>query len=154
MKIDKNKVVSFTFIMKDELGAVLDGSFQEEVVYLHGYHHILPLLEQGLAGHQQQETVKLTIPPEKGYGKREEALIKSVPRNQFAKEDSLKVGAKVYSPEHQDFVMTIVDIQPESILLDANHPLAGKTLLFEIHIVGVRDATEEEIAKQQVLVKS
>lgn len=154
MKIEKNKVVSFTFVMKDEQGTVLDGSFQEKVVYLHGYNHILPLLEQGLAGHELNETVILSIPPEKGYGKRVEALIKSVPRNQFANEDNLKIGAKVYSPEYQGFVMTIVDIQPESVLLDANHPLAGKTLIFEIHVVEIREANSEEIAKQEVLVKN
>jgi FKBP-type peptidyl-prolyl cis-trans isomerase SlyD len=154
MEITNNKVVSFGFVMKDEAGNILDGSFNEEIVYLHGYHHILPILEEGLIGKKTGEIVIITIPPEKGYGLREERLVQSVPRAQFADSDKLKVGMKIFSPENEDFVMTVAAVQEEVVLLDANHPLAGKVLQFEITITNIREATPTEIAKQMVLSNS
>ncbi len=154
MEITKNKVVTFSFVMNDEAGNTLDGSFNEEIVYLHGYHHILPTLEEGLAGKKKGESVTIILPPEKGYGLREEQLVQSVPRTQFAEAGTLKVGMKVFSPDNQDFVMTVVGVDEEKVVLDANHPLAGKTLQFVISIIDVREASAAEIAKQIVIPNS
>jgi FKBP-type peptidyl-prolyl cis-trans isomerase SlyD len=144
--ICKNKVVTFTFILKDDQGNILDKTEDEPTRYVHGYQHIMPILEEALEGKVVNEKVSVFIPFEKAYGKRESYLIRKVSRAQFS-DPNLKIGMKVYSPENERFKMRVIEVDDDFVTLDANHPLAGISLQFEIEIQKIRDATEQEIPK-------
>lgn len=149
MIISKDKVVTFEFELKDEDGNPLDKR-NEPTVYLHGYRHILPLIEQALEGKTIGDKVEIPIPPEKAYGKQDPHLIRTFPIDQFPQAKELKVGMKVYSPENQALVMKVIRIEKGEITVDANHPLAGQTLVFSVKILAVRDASKDEILEQKV----
>lgn len=88
---------------------------------------------------------RVVVPPEKGYGLREEAMVQKVPRNRLPVDD-LKVGDQFQTgPDRQDPVVTIVAIEGDEVMLDANHPLAGQELHFEVHLLAVRPATPAEL---------
>lgn len=153
MNITKDKVVSFTFHLKDEENNIIDKR-AEPTHYLHGYQHILPLIEQGLEGKTVGDKVKIPIPPEQAYGMPEEKLIRTLPANQFPSVENLQVGMKVYPNDKHHLVMKIIKIEGEHITVDANHPLAGQTLNFEVTVLNVRDATQDEIQSQKVTVQN
>lgn len=140
MKISKDKRVTFKFVLKDETGKIVDASQDEPTVYLHGHQQILPLLEQALEGKSETDFVSVFIPFEQAYGKHSPYLVRKVLRKHFAQAD-LQIGMKVYSPDNERFVMTVTEIGDEFITLDANHPLAGISLIFEIEILNVQDPT-------------
>lgn len=152
MIIEKNKVVTFFFELKDETGNIIDKR-EEPSIYLHGYHHIMPLLEQSLEGKAVHDKVIISIPPEKAYGKQDPHLIRTFSADQFPQIKQLTVGMKVYSPTSQNLVMKIIKIEDDKITVDANHPLAGQTLSFQVEILDVREATQEEIQSQTVIKK-
>ncbi len=149
MNIAKDKVVSFNFYLKDEENNIIDKR-AEPTHYLHGYQHILPLIEQGLEGKASGDKVIIPIPPEQAYGMPEEKLIRTLPASQFPAAGNLEVGMKVYPNDKQHLMMKIIKIEGDNITVDANHPLAGQTLNFEVSILNVRDATQEEIASQKI----
>lgn len=149
MIISKDKVVSFIFELKDEANNVIDKR-KEPTHYLHGYQHILPLIEQALEGKTLADKVKISIPPDLAYGMPDEKLIRTLPSSQFPQSDNLQVGMKVYPNDKDHLVMKIIKIEGDTITLDANHPLAGQTLTFEVTVLNVRDAKEEEVASQKV----
>ncbi|MBI2792616.1 MAG: peptidylprolyl isomerase [Gammaproteobacteria bacterium] len=150
MIISKNAVVRFYFELKDEKGNVVDKR-NEPTQYLHGYQHILPLIEQALEGKTKNDTVVIHIPPEDAYGMPDEKLIRTLPISQFPSDQQLKVGMKVYPSDKRDFVMVVKDIDGDKVTLDANHPLAGQTLTFEMQVIDVRPATLQEITDQQAV---
>lgn len=150
MIISKNAVVRFYFELKDENGNVIDKR-NEPTQYLHGYQHILPLIEQALEGKTKNDTVVIRIPPEDAYGMPDEKLIRTLSINQFPTDQQLKVGMQVYPSDKRDFVMVIKAIDGDKVTLDANHPLAGQTLTFQMQIIDVRPATLQEITDQQAV---
>jgi len=147
--ITKDRVVTFFFTLKDEIGNIIDKREQPSV-YLHGYRHIMPLIEQALEGKALGDNINILIPPEKAFGKRDGHLIRTFPASQFPEVKHLTVGMNVYSPSNRELVMKIIKIENNEITVDANHPLAGQTLIFEAEILGVREATQEEILSQKI----
>ncbi len=150
MNIVKDKIVTFGFILRDEAGHILDTSGEKPVTYLHGYNHIMPLLEQAQSGKTVGDKINVSIPMEKAYGQRDERLIRMLDRQNFAKNDQLRVGMNIVSSEDKDkrVVMKIIKIEGDNITIDANHPLAGINLQFEMNILDIRDATADEIANR------
>ena len=148
MKIEKWKRVEMHFKLVDENGNLLD-STQEDgpVTYIHGMGDILPALEQELEGRGQGEKFEVVLPPEKAYGTWMEEMVQEVPRNQFD-DDNLQVGDQFQvNGEGMSLIATIKEIQGDVVTLDANHPLAGRSLKFDLEIVSVQDSTEEERAR-------
>lgn len=145
MEISKNKIVSFNYVLKNKAGKLLESS-QTPVIYLHGYQHILPLLEQAFTGCKKGDIFSVEIPFIHGYGKRDERLIRTFARDKFAADVELQVGQQVYAPSQQNLLMKISKIEGDQITIDANHPLAGVDLVFEVTIVDVQEASPEEIA--------
>lgn len=150
MIISKDTVVRFQFELKDETGDVIDKR-NEPTQYLHGYHHILPLIEQSLEGKTIGEKVVIHIPPEEAYGNKDDKLIRTLSKNQFPPGQQLKVGMQVYPSDKRDFVMTVIHVEGDKVTIDANHPLAGQTLTFELNVIDVRIASEQEITNQKVV---
>lgn len=152
MEIAKNRVVSFHYTLRDEQGNVLDASgARGPMTYLHGKSNIIPGLEQALAGKSAGDTIEVAVPPEQGYGPRSDALVQILPRSRFAEAGELAPGMQLRASGPQGArVVTIVRVERDFITVDANHPLAGRTLHFSVEVADVRKATHEEIAHGHV----
>ena len=147
--IEKDKVVAFTYVLKDENSEVLEQSAADDpMVYLHGgYRNLLPRLEEALAGTRVGGDVTVTLPPEHAYGMRRDDAIQRVPiKHLLTKSKRYKAGMAVKvntSDGPRDVV--IAKVGKFNVDVDMNHPLAGKTVTFEINISDIRDATPEEL---------
>ncbi len=136
--IKDGSTVTFHYSLKidDELIDSSDG--KEPFSYTHGEGEIVPGLENRLFGRRAGEKLEVTVSPEDGYGVHRPEAIRQVPREAFAEMDDLKVGDYVRGQmEDMEFAALVSAIDPESVTLDMNHPLAGKTLHFLIEVVEV-----------------
>jgi len=148
MQIANNSVVSIEYTLKDDKGNILDTSEGREALsYLHGASNIIPGLENALSGKTLGEELSVTVPPEEGYGQRNEQLTQVVSRDMFESIDKIEIGMQFHgqSPDEQPIIITVTAIEGDNITIDANHPLAGVNLNFDIKIIDVRDATAEEL---------
>lgn len=145
MKIIKDTVVTFKYVLQNEEGAIVEAPPSQPTVYLHGYHQIMPMIEQALAQKGAGDKIEVFIPYDKAYGKRNPDFIKVIPRSHFAQPETLKIGMKVYPSENRDFMIKIVEISGDEVTIDANHPLAEINLKFLIEVLEVRQATEAEL---------
>jgi FKBP-type peptidyl-prolyl cis-trans isomerase SlyD len=124
---------------------VLDSSDgREPLTYLHGSGNIVPGLEKALDGKQVGDEVKVKVAPADGYGERDDANVRNVPRRRLP-EGKIEPGMRLrLQTEHGPIVVAVTAVQGDYVTIDGNHPLAGMTLNFEVKVVEVRDATEEE----------
>ena len=152
MKISKGNVVSIHYALKDPSGEVLESSEgQAPMDYLHGYGNIIAGLEKALEGKQAGDKMKAVIPPEDGYGIREEALVQNLPLASFQNHDAVEVGAQFQAETSRGpRLATVTKIDDQNVTVDLNHPLADQTLRFDIDVVEVREATAEELTHEHV----
>ena len=138
--------LSFHYILRNRAGRVLDTSRgATPLSCVEGAGQIIEGLEEPLLQMKTGESRLVVVPPERGYGLREEALVQKVPRARLPVHD-LKVGDQFQTgPDRQAPVVTVVAIEGDEVLLDANHPLAGEELHFELEVVALRAATPAEI---------
>ncbi len=149
MVIVSDKVVSIEYTLTDDEGEVIDSSVGEApLVYLHGADNIVPGLEQALDGKAGGDRVEVVVEPADGYGEHLDELVSTVERSMFAGVDELAAGMEfeAEAPDGETQIVTIVDVDGDKVTVDGNHPLAGLRLHFQVEIVDVRDATEDEIA--------
>lgn len=147
MKIAEECVVAFHFVLKGEDGEVIEESTgAEPLVYLHGFNGIVPGLEEALTGRAVGDKFQVTLPPEKAYGERDERLMQMVPREQFPDSADLAVGMQfqVKTP-NGPMIFTVADVAADTVTVDGNPEMAGKTLNFSIEVTDVRPATPEEL---------
>jgi FKBP-type peptidyl-prolyl cis-trans isomerase SlyD len=151
MQIEDQKVVSIDYTLTGSDGQVIDSSEgRGPLAYLHGAGNIIPGLEKALAGKSAGDAVNAKIPPSEAYGEKDPQLVQAVPRDRFPAQD-IKVGMQFQAQGGgQSRVVTVVNVDPENVTIDANHPLAGQTLNFDVKVVEVRDATQEELAHGHV----
>ncbi len=151
MEISKHKVVTMDYTLTDEKGNTIDTSQgREPLAYIHGVGGIIPGLEAALEGRNPGEQLQVKIAPEDGYGDRDESLLQVVPRDRFDAED-VNVGMQFHAQGEQGVsVVTVVAVDDENVTVDANHPLAGVTLNFDVEVKEVREATEEELSHGHV----
>lgn len=147
MKIADDKVVSIHYTLKDAAGTVLDASAAgEPLAYLHGAGNIIPGLENALEGKQAGDRLSITVTPAEGYGERDERLVQAVPRSAFKGVERLAPGMQFQAQGPQGTRLVVVtQVAADVVTVDANHPLAGQTLHFEVEVADVRDATREEL---------
>ncbi len=146
--IKEGTVVTLSYRLTDPKGTELDRADQAEPFhYLHGTGQIIPGLEKALTGALVGTKKQIVIPPSDGYGEVEAGLRTKAKRTQFPKSQELKVGMQFAADvgEDQPVVYTIIDVTPEEVELDGNHPLAGVTLHFDVEVLGIRTATPEEL---------
>jgi FKBP-type peptidyl-prolyl cis-trans isomerase SlyD len=151
--VAKDTVVSFHYTLSDKGGQVLDSSQGgQPLVYLHGYSQIVPGLENALLGKAVGAAFKVAVEPSEGYGERNEQMVITLPRTQGNLPADIEVGfvVELVSPEGDEIPARVVKLTEADITLDANHPLAGETLFFDIELTDVRAATKEEIAHGHV----
>jgi FKBP-type peptidyl-prolyl cis-trans isomerase SlyD len=147
MKVASNTVVTIAYKLTSDTGEVIDQSRDgDDFAYLHGHQNIVPGLEKALEGKSAGESVETTVPPEEGYGTRDDHLVFRVPRSNMPDEE-LEVGMQfaAQDKEGNQQIVTLVEIGDGDVTLDANHPLAGENLNFAVTIQDVREASSEEL---------
>lgn len=147
VKIAQDMAVTLHYTVKGPDGNVLDSSLgRQPLTYLHGHGQIVPGLESRLEGAEAGSTVEIHVPAAEAYGDRHPELVFPVPKEQFDPTMELVAGTQVMTQgDHGPLVLTIVGVEGDKVLLDANHPLAGMDLDFSIQVVSVRAATPEEL---------
>lgn len=147
MKTARNMVVSLHYTLKDDSGEVLDSSDgREPLAYLHGHSNIVPGLEKALEGSDVGHRSKVAVTPAEGYGEQNPELVFEAPREKFPNDMKLEAGSRVYAEGPEGPIsFAVVRLTESGAILDGNHPLAGKTLHFDVEIVDVRPATKEEL---------
>ncbi|WJG10482.1 peptidylprolyl isomerase [Aliiglaciecola sp. LCG003] len=147
MLISENTVVTMHFTVSTTDGTQIDTSKESEpMVFLQGSQYLIKGLEDALEGRQQGDKFELEIAPELAYGERQDTLVQMVPKSMFDGMD-LEVGMtfRATTDEGEQSVM-IIDETDDEVVVDGNHPLSGVHLKFDVEILDVRAATEEEIA--------
>jgi FKBP-type peptidyl-prolyl cis-trans isomerase SlyD len=150
MKIEKDTVVSVRFKVSEAGGKLIEDS-REPMVYLHGgYDNTLPKIEEALEGKQPGDEVSLQLQPADAFGVRDEALLRTISKKEFP--PGVKVGGQLegVTDSGEPHVFHVMKIKGDQVLLDGNHPLAGKELKFHLKVVDVRRATGEEITHRHV----
>jgi FKBP-type peptidyl-prolyl cis-trans isomerase SlyD len=148
MQITKNTVAAIHYTLRDNEGNVIDtSSGREPLNYLHGAGNLIAGMEEGLEGKSKGDKFRLKIEPAKGYGEKDPAMIQQVPRSAFGDQD-VRPGMK-FSTNHGN-VVTVTHVGLENVTVDANHELAGVELNFDVEVMEVRSATNEEISHGHV----
>ncbi len=146
-QVAKNVVVSLEYTLTVD-GEVVDYSNKEEPLeYIQGHDQIIPGLENALNGMAVGESKQVTVVASEAYGEVDQEAIIEVNRSDFPAEVPMEIGTEVQVRNMDGHVLDarIASIGGDKIKLDFNHPLAGKNLQFDVTVVGLRDATEEEI---------
>lgn len=152
MKATRGTVVRMHYTLTDDEGTVLDSSSgRKPLAYLHGHGNIIPGLERALEGVEAGHKARVSVAPRDGYGDRDPEAIFMAAKDQFPPDMKLKPGMEVHADSPEGPVtFTVIEVKDEGAVLDGNHPLAGRTLHFDVEIVDVRGATQEEIAHGHV----
>jgi FKBP-type peptidyl-prolyl cis-trans isomerase SlyD len=146
-KVTDGQVVSMEYTLRVD-GKVVDTSDgNEPLEYLHGAANIIPGLEREMDGMAVGESKTVIVSAADGYGEVDEEAFIEVPRSEFPKDIPLKPGLEMEltGPEGQPMYARVEGMEGENVMLNMNHPLAGKELHFDVKVVGLRDATEEEM---------
>ncbi len=147
--IAQDKAVSIHYTLTLDDGQIIDSSEgKEPLVYLHGHGNIIPGLEKELVGKSVGEKLSVKVNPEEGYGVHHPGLVQDVPREAFQGVDTLEVGMVFQAPGEGGHIqlIRIIGIEGNTITVDGNHELAGKTLNFAVEISAIRDASAEELS--------
>lgn len=152
MQIQPNSVVTLHYTLKDNDGNIIDQSDDGSFLYLHGAMNIIPGLENALSGKSAGDEISVKVSPEEGYGEKDPARIQEVPKEMFDNADEIQVGVQFHaqSPDGNAVVVTVVEVKDEAVVIDGNHALAGMDLNFDVKVVDVREASEEEISHGHV----
>ncbi len=149
MLVAQHKVVSIHYkVVDDDSDELIDSSEKADpMTYLHGARNLIPGLERALEGKQAGDRLEVTVEAADAYGEYSEDRVHQVPREALAEVDKIEVGVTVVANTQQGQVnLVIVEVGDDEVTLDANHPLAGRRLRFDVSVEEVRDATEEEIS--------
>ncbi len=143
--IKEDSVVAMTYVLRDANRIILDASIGRPFIYLQGRKQIIPGLEKAMLGLKPGDRKSVELPTEQGYGPYNPKLKMSLPKEQFG-ENIPEPGRQIQlSSNGQPFLANVVGFEDDKVILDANHPLAGKSLFFEVDILEVREATPEEL---------
>jgi FKBP-type peptidyl-prolyl cis-trans isomerase SlyD len=145
-QIQNGKVVSFSYTLKDSEGNILEQTDKNEPMQnLHGNQNIIPGLERELEGLKVGDSKSVKVEPQDGYGEYNEEMTFKVPKQNFPPDVTLEPGMEFQTQtENGPMVIVITEVNDEEVVVDANHPMAGETLHFDVVIDEVRDATEQE----------
>ena len=147
MNIEKNKVVTFHYSVFEADGTQAETSQgRDPLVILYGYGNIIPGLEKALEGKAAGDHVEVTVEPEEAYGERSDALLQRVPKKRFGDAKLVPGQMLMVQTEQGSRPLKVLKVGMSVVDVDFNHPMAGKTLRFEVDIQSVRDGNEEEIA--------
>jgi FKBP-type peptidyl-prolyl cis-trans isomerase SlyD len=140
--IKNGTVVTFEYTLLDDKGNFIESNQGEApVTYTHGEHQIIPGLEKGLSGMEVNEQKRIRVQPDEAYGQIDPAGFKEVAKTEIPVDD-LKVGTRLRArgAKGEDFSLRVHEIKPETVILDLNHPLAGKNLNFDVKVLSIHAA--------------
>lgn len=152
MQVTQDAVVSIHYTLTDDEGSTLDSSAgSEPLAYLHGNGNLIPGLERELEGKSAGDKLTVKIAPADAYGEYDKGLVQRIPRRALKGISDVQVGMQLtaQSPDGNQQV-TVTQVAGDMVTIDANHPLAGKNLNFDVEVTEVRAATEEELAHGHV----
>jgi len=144
--VARDKVVRLRFRVTEEGGELLQ--YGDDLFYLHGgYGGAFPKVERAMEGCRVGDSITLGLSPEEGYGQRDAALVMTLPSDEFG-EQAPTMGEAVEGqlPDGESMVFTVTGVSPEHVVLDGNHPFAGKYLSFQFEVLEIRNSTEAERA--------
>lgn len=151
MQIAPNAVVFIQYTLTDDKGEKLDASDGTPLPYLHGNGNLIPGLERELEGKSAGDKLSVKIAAADAYGEYDKSLVQRVPRRSMKGVGDLRVGMQLHTQSpHGVRAVTVTQIVGDMVTIDGNHPLAGQNLNFDVEIVEVRAATEEELAHGHV----
>ena len=167
MKIKTGCIVELVYKLKNTEGEIVEESGEDgPMSYLHGNSEIPPSLEEQLDGVEEGAELEVTLAAGEAFGDHDPDRIIAVPRSEFPQDAEIVPGDWISvtvaddeddngedeagdgPSEPEEMEMRVLEISPDAIILDANHPYAGKEVLFDLRVVSVRPATEEEIAER------
>jgi FKBP-type peptidyl-prolyl cis-trans isomerase 2 len=143
MKVAKNAdKVKIHYTKKVKRGEILDSSKDSQPLEIRIGSNLVPLFENAIKGMRVGERKEVLVPPEEAHGERRKDLIVKVKKDRFPKNIEATVGYKVkmQNPNGNDIEATITNVKGDTITLDANHPLAGRALIFEIELIEVMES--------------
>lgn len=153
MPIKSGRVVDLAYQLKNTQGEVLDqADANDPFTYLHGAQQIVPGLEVALEGLNVGEKKKVSVQPAEGYGEVNAELKLTVNRTQFPPNANIDAGMQfeTHTPDGQSIIFTVEKVVGDQVHIDGNHPLAGQTLHFDVEVLKIREATEEEMSHGHV----
>ena len=153
MAIETNNVVALTYTLytveeNGEKTLVEETTSENPLTYLHGVGMMLPKFEENVAGLEAGDKKSFVLAAEDAYGERNNDAIAQLPVDMFAEAGMPPVGAILPLSDNNgnNFSAVVIEVSPEVVVADLNHPMAGKTLNFEVEILNARPATEEELS--------
>ena len=152
MKISQDSVVQFKYIIKDLAGNEVESSGDHApVAYLHGHNGMMPGIEKALEGKQAGDKVAVELPASETFGEKLVDNEQRVSIKHLMGADKWKAGmTAIVNTEHGQRQVTVLKVGKFMATVDINHPLAGQTLAFELEVVSVREASQEEIEHRHV----
>lgn len=152
MQISNNKVVTIDYTLKDDNGEILDSSkAKKPLSYIQGIGSIIPGLEKACAGKIKGDSFSVSINPVEAYGEYNPTMVVDVTKDKFDDQSKLEVGMQFQTQTEYGIQMfTVLSISGNDVKLDGNHPLAGKTLHFDVVVNDVREASKEELDHKHI----
>ena len=147
LTIGANKVITMQYSLTNARGVVVREARGKPVTYLHGTGILFPKLERELESHSVGDIVTARLLPEDAFGKRDVELLHQIALQELPPGDSVEVGGQLIGKDESgnEITFAVTAIEDGIASLDGNHPLAGQSLVFEVEIQGIRDATAEEL---------
>lgn len=144
MQISANKAVSIHYTLTLPNGDIIESSRDgDPLTYIHGTEAVVPGLEKVMTGKSAGDRIAISIKPEDGYGERRDDLIQAISREAFQFDGNIEVGMRFQADAgHGIELVTVTAVDDEHITVDGNHPMAGKTLNFDVEIVAVCESNE------------
>ena len=144
--IANDLVVTFNYKLTNAEGETLDQSQGEPLAYLHGAGNIIPGLEKALVGKAVGDKFTVNVPAAEGYGEYNADLVQEVPKQMFQGVENIEAGMQFQAQTDDGVqIVTVKSVEGENVIVDANFPLAGQDLTFDVEIVGIREASAEEL---------
>ncbi len=152
MQIADKMAVAIHYTLTNNASEQLDSSIgSDPLIYLHGHGNIIPGLENALTGKVVNDKFSVTIPPADAYGERKDEMVQIVPQSMFDDAGKIELGMQFKADTNQGVnVVTVTKIEGDQITIDGNHPLSGESLTFDVEVLEVRPATEDELNHQHI----
>ena len=146
--ITRHKVITMQYSLTNSQGVVVRDAGEAPVTYLHGAGVLFPKLEEALEQHVVGDIVSVRLLPDDAFGRRNVDLLCEVPLDEFPAGETIETGGSVVGRDEdgRELNFTVTDIRDAVAYLDGNHPLAGQSLVFEVEIQTIRNASDAEIS--------
>ncbi|TYK65085.1 FKBP-type peptidyl-prolyl cis-trans isomerase [Colwellia echini] len=152
MKVAKNNVVVMHYAVSDSEGTLIDSSYEDKpMAIIQGTGYLIPGLDDALVDRAVGDKFEVAVACADAYGERHDDYVQTVPREVLAGVEDLSLGTQLRATtDDGEQTVIVIDVQDDVITVDGNHPLSGLDLNFDVEILEVREATEEELSHGHV----